>query len=186
MRLQISAVAVLCLIYCMGCGKAKTATAQDSPQAARTETTGVKFPSRLSEAQTPAKKQSTVAELRAGSSIPIELHEVVESDSVQPLFLIASVADDVMGADGGVVIPANATALLVVREAVRQAGHTRLTLALNRIQVGDKTLKSGDGAKDLAILRFDEDASLGPGHRSVHLVARALLTFRLEAALPLR
>lgn len=118
--------------------------------------------------------------LPAGTTIPVELEEVIDSEAVgSTMFFIARVADNVVGPDGGVAIPAEASALIVIRTSERQGTQIRMALGLNRIGFGDKAYKAENGLKDIATLQFEDDVAKAEGHRTIHLQTRTLLNFKL-------
>ena len=127
------------------------------------------------------------ASLPSGTVIPVELAEVIDSETVGgTLFFIGRVPEAVLGPDKGTAIPAGANALLVVRLSERQGSMSRMILGLNRVQYGQKTIKMPEGTNDIAVLRFDEDASQGPSHRSVHLQRGNVLNYKVPAPVALQ
>lgn len=113
--------------------------------------------------------------------------EVMDSDAIeQGAFSFAVVAEDVLGADGKIAIPAGAPALLVVRQVGRQGGISHLTLALYQVIVGEKTYRMLAGNQDLALLALVEDSTKGAMHRSVHVERQARLEFRISTSIKLK
>ena len=187
LRLKIPLFLLLCLFGMAGCGSksGSPSASGDAPFSAFGKNSAPTGSARAG--SVPLRAASAATSLAAGTIIGIELTDVVDSDMLgDNLFVMGTVGDPVTGPDGLVAIPESSIALLVIRDAERVGTHTRLQLALNRIQVGERTLKNRNGAKDLSLLTFDEDAAQGMGHRTVHLQRRAYLKFKLEAPLPLR
>ena len=84
---------------------------------------------------------------------------------------------DVKGRDGKVAIPQNTSGVLIVRTASRKEGNSDLDVALYQLTIGDKSYLISNGGVNLATLRFQEEASKGAAHRSVHLGKRTPLKF---------
>jgi hypothetical protein len=125
--------------------------------------------------------------LAAGSTITVQLREVLDSDtpSSEP-FVLATVPDDILGADGRLAFPAGSHALIVVRAAGKRNAISEITLALYSISAGGHQVRFVDGVKDLASTTFSENGADGPTHRSVHLADASRIQFKLESALSLK
>ena len=125
--------------------------------------------------------------LAAGTSVLVETLEFFDSDNPDSArFLLGSVLDDLHGPDGKLAVPAGSGALLVVRSLGKQGSHSLVIFGLNKIDAGAKSYRLGDGAKDMATLRIDEDSVQGPGHRDVHLSKQSRLVFKLDTSVQAR
>lgn len=134
----------------------------------------------------PKEKLSEARSLAAGALVRIELSEVIDSGTESTVHYVnAQVSENVAGPDGGVAIPGGSIALVVMRDVGFKSTRPYLVLGLNRILVGDRTIKSENGVKDIATLTFGDDVAPGPGNRSIHLQYRSVLNFKLEAPVKL-
>ena len=174
-----TASCILLIITALLCVTACSKNTKGSESAAVPSASPVKLPDPVPDPGS-LHETSRSAALPAGTVVPVEIGEVIDSETVgTAIFFIARVADNVAGPDGGVAIPAEASALIVVRTSERTGPQIRMTLGLNRIGFGDKSYKAENGTKDVATLRFEDDASKAGGHRSIHLQKGTLLKFKL-------
>lgn len=160
-----------------GCGNE---AAKQAPSVAQRAT-------QTSAAPTPAPQPQAVSNaIAAGTTVPLTLMETV--DSARPFyasFVSGTVAENVMGSDGKLAIPAGANALLTVRVAGRNGPISVLYIAAYSVDIGGRQCQFVRNNKDSAFLTFSEDASKGPMHRSVHLQRGTVLNFKLSQNLQL-
>jgi hypothetical protein len=118
--------------------------------------------------------------LSSGTVVPVRLLSVVDSAEPNMGFAMGTIDADVKGADGRLAIPADAHVAMLIRDAGKNAGISRLRLALYSIDLPGGNCVLTDGLKDFAQLYFTDDAGKGPTHISVHLQYDSRLDFKLE------
>jgi hypothetical protein len=181
LKVLVLVTPVACLFLLTG-GCRQRSEAQSRPSPAVTPSMYSQAPSVSVAPALPARKVASEG-LAAGTSIQIIIAETLDSGVPSELgFLLGNVAQDVTNAAGGLLLPAESRALLIVRGSGKVGGATRMVLGLNRLETGGKTYKLTNGAKDIATLTFEESLSQGAGHGTVHLQKNALLTFTLDQA----
>jgi len=124
-------------------------------------------------------------ELASGTSIPVELRTVLDS-SLASGFVLGVLAEDVMGGNGGVAIPAGSAVTMLIRKMGKTGAISVLDLGLYSVNIAGQQYGLSDGETDAAILHFTEDAGNGPAHRAVHLQYGRRLEFKLEHAVALK
>jgi hypothetical protein len=117
-------------------------------------------------------------EIAAGAKIEVQISDALDSGTAAPgYFIHATVTADVNGPQGKVAIPANSSGVVTVLGSSDRDGRSTLTVALYQLTVGGHSYTLTNGARQLAVLNFTQNAADGPGHRSVHLHGGSRLVF---------
>lgn len=125
--------------------------------------------------------------LAAGTDIPVELSEMIDSTSpVGSGFIVGKVADSVLGSDGKLAIAPGSTALVLRRSTDRPGDTSVMVLTLYSVTRKGHQFRVDSSAADTtrAVIRADDPS--GPRLPSVHLTAGSRVSFKLPAAWQLR
>jgi hypothetical protein len=122
--------------------------------------------------------------IAAGTFIPVELRDTLDSSYPRPQFMQGVVAFDVKGPDGRTALPAGSAVTIFVREMGRTGSISKVVIDLDGVYLHGSQY-SLTGSNDPATLTFTEDAGGGPAHSSVHLEYGRQLDFKLGTAVQL-
>jgi hypothetical protein len=161
-----------------GCGPDKPA-AKTKPVAVKSATPERTGPMNGA-AATPPLTIPESHNLSSGTLVPVRLLSVVDSAEPNMGFAMGTVDADVKGTDGRLAIPADAQVAMLIRDAGKNSGISRLRLALYSIDLPGGNCVLTDGLKDAAQLFFTEDAGKGQTHISVHLGYDTRIDFKLD------